>query len=693
MVSGGSSAMDIVGWCSPSWRIRSAHLAPPWQPHCTARSSSAIPRVFGACPNHCQNGQHLSPPRRRLPRPPQLAKIGSPFVRLALPPLTLYSPICAASAATAPRTFPDVRFDAHGELMASCSTDGRIAVHDLQQFTAAVPRAEAAAVAAAEAVADSADDNDLSQQLLESSTAAASSAAFASALAASDGSKHAPSCEPIFRVSTRRAARACRWDPHNPSELLCAFANSHELLCYDLGSNNLHNPSRILRSGKGYQPQHGVSDIVLPPESGYIAAAGRDGQLRVWDVRARSPLVHESTTATRSFTMGVRAQDRRAGAIAALSASPDGMRLYAGTDEGCVLGWDIRSLASTCCVVRASRAIYGGGGGIVGLSHHPSLRQTLLVQLANGAVLVVDGGPMEAVMAVRPPEHQSAHYHNQQLQQQASGEAAGSGGGDAGGGAGGGGGGQPMMMVMGGGSEEANAAAVNDWSVRSRRGAWLPTTTSMHGSGGGGGGSGGGAELVWCCGRSGHPGLSHMRVGHHCSQVTPLTTFATPTPSSVVCVDAHPEGHYLAVGLRENAIGITAPVGHFPTIQAKWVPKEPQFEAEEAAKEGVEEKAREGVMVVAAKGEQQRREGNDDDDEAIEAAIAAQLEEEEEASAAAVADPPLLTLAPPPPPAAQPLAVVVAAQPRPAAAAAAAAAQPPACCRCCLPRRTTRPLS
>ena len=52
--------------------------------------------------------------------------------------------------------------------------------------------------------------------------------------------------------------------------------------------------------------------IALPPHSHSIAAAGRDGRLRVWDLRLAQPLVGQASSATGAWTMGVRAQDRRA---------------------------------------------------------------------------------------------------------------------------------------------------------------------------------------------------------------------------------------------------------------------------------------------------------------------------------------------------------------------------------------------
>ena len=64
-------------------------------------------------------------------------------------------------------------------------------------------------------------------------------------------------------------------------------------------------------------------------------------------------VVMQSMQATSSFTMGVRVQERRAGAINVLTSSPCGTRLYAATDEGVVLGWDTRRLNQTLSVPSA----------------------------------------------------------------------------------------------------------------------------------------------------------------------------------------------------------------------------------------------------------------------------------------------------------------------------------------------------
>ena len=445
----------------------------------------------------------------------------------------------------------DVSFDDSGELLASCSSDGRVVVHHLEQFASGARRAEAAAIAAAERSLD----DDVAVDL----------AVAAAADAAAGKVRHASECEPLFCAATCLTARAARWSPVAPNELIAGFANSNELHVFDLGAADPKTPARLLRSSSTYPSSHGVHDIVLPQASTLVVGAGRDGLLRVWDLRAANTPVLSGPAvlpmkagATAGWTMGTRTQNWRAGATNALVATPDGGRLYAATDEGNIIGWDVRNCASALHVVRVGRALSSGGGceGLVALSHHPTLRHTMVAQLSSGCTVAVDV-ETAAVLAIGGCAEDSLReqWRQQQLQQrrlqQQAGEGESCGGGSSAS--------RGAMSGTGGAASgeldgEIERSPV-DWRVRCRRGAWLS--------------SGGGTrdQPLWCCGRATRTppvGLSHFALSTHCHKLRVVGH--VPTSASVVAVDAHPRGHYLALGMRDNTVGLLAPALHRPTV-------------------------------------------------------------------------------------------------------------------------------
>ena len=457
----------------------------------------------------------------------------------------------------APPYVSDVDFDGSGELLASCSTDGRIAVFQAQQFAATLQAAHAHAERAAEEA--------LALQLASeeraggSAHAAAIQAAAVAAAKAAEVAHHTVACEPLLCISTRQSACATRWSPHARDELVCAYANAHELHVFDLGSATPNRPVRRLRSAKAYAATQGVADVAFPPGGAFPAASGRvvlaggrDGQLRVWDVRAPQPLVAQATTATGGFTLGVRAQDAHAGAIHVLCAAPDGARVYAGTDEGCVVAWDVRALQTTLKVVRVGRALASAARstaeGVVGLSHHPSLRHILCSQLSGGCAILVDAeeGAIRAVRpAPRPPPPDAATLPDSEgLVPLGARAAIGAAGGAAGG-------------------------APPDWRVRTHRGAFLES---------------GGGDVWWCTGLAGTSDLTSLRVRRYCTELSAART--TPTSAPVVAVSAHPQGRLLAVGLRDNSIGLVAPCAHVPALPLR-------------LDEGPAEAAGDGAQIVA----------------------------------------------------------------------------------------------
>ena len=113
-----------------------------------------------------------------------------------------------------------------------------------------------------------------------------------------------------------------------------------------------------------------------------MVAGGRDGALRVWDLRAPGPVVRQSSQSS-AWTMGVKNKDLRAGAIHSITGSLDGKRVHASTAEGCVLTWDVRSLNTPQSMMRVARALTGSTRpfAIDALLPHPTLRNTFAFQV------------------------------------------------------------------------------------------------------------------------------------------------------------------------------------------------------------------------------------------------------------------------------------------------------------------------
>ena len=189
----------------------------------------------------------------------------------------------------------DMRWDAVGELLASCSTSGCVMVHRLEQFSNSL----GAAVAASPA---------------------------------SLSPEHTNACNPIFKASPGASPRAVRWNPNDANQLLCALGQSGELLIYDLGGSRPDRAVRRLRPSA--HAAAGLADAdFLVGERRLVVGGGRDGALRVWDTRAPGPVVRPSSQSN-SWTLGVRTKDLHAGAINSVAGAADGRRIFAATQEG-----------------------------------------------------------------------------------------------------------------------------------------------------------------------------------------------------------------------------------------------------------------------------------------------------------------------------------------------------------------------
>ena len=459
----------------------------------------------------------------------------------------------------------DMDFDRTGELLASCSTDGRIAVHQTQQFEVTVRAAEEAAVSTSEAALEAAldqggllpqgEDPGLGRQASgrQAEAEAAASAAAAATLAAASSARHSVCCEPLLTISTRLNARAARWSPKRPDDIVCGFANSHELHVFDLASPTPQRAVRVLRSGASYGVQQGVNDVAFLPEASMVIAGGRDGQLRVWDERTPQALLRQSVTTTGGWTLGTRAQSCRAGAINTLAVSADERRICAGTEEGCILVWDARVLNATLGVVRVGPAVAGraGGEGIVAMSHHPGLRHTLCAQLASGLLVAVNADAA-TVLAVRrpaaplaspaaPPPLPTTTLAGSASATSSAADAPATGALH-----------QSLLAAAGVSAAASSAAPVSDWRVNRRRGAWMG---GVH------------SDAWWWTGVVGTSGLTGVVLDYSCTQLA--SRAVVPTSNPVAAVAAHPRSNYLALGLQDNSIAFLAPCAHLPTAPTR----------------------------------------------------------------------------------------------------------------------------
>ena len=217
----------------------------------------------------------------------------------------------------------DARFDhPRGDLLASCSSSGSLMIHRLEQFSNSMGTANAAAPA-------------------------------------SLPPEHSSACNPIFIATPQQSPRAVRWNPNNNNQLLCALAQSGEVLLYDLGGSRPERPVRRFRSNAS---NASLADAdFLMGERRLVVGGGRDGALRVWDARAPGPVVRQSSQSN-SWTLGVRTKDLHAGAINAVAGAADGAHVYAATQEGCVLTWDVRALNApqSCTHVASAVGAYSG---------------------------------------------------------------------------------------------------------------------------------------------------------------------------------------------------------------------------------------------------------------------------------------------------------------------------------------------
>ena len=415
----------------------------------------------------------------------------------------------------------DMRWDAVGELLASCSTSGCVMVHRLEQFSNSL----GAAVAAAPA---------------------------------SLSPEHTNACNPIFKASPGHSPRAVRWNPNDANQLLCALGQTGELLIYDLGCSRPDRAVRRLRPSA--QAAAGLADAdFLVGERRLVVGGGRDGALRVWDTRAPGPVVRPSSQST-GWTLGVRTKDLHAGAINSVAGAADGRRIFAATQEGCVLTWDVRALNAPQSCLHVASAVGAFSGSSVPYAAecvlpHPSLPTTVAVTLSSGWLGLVDveGGAHGQGAVLSPAGLCADDAIGVPYEAGAAGGAGGAGTGIVGEG------GAPpgsyaqqshshsaVHAALFGAVVEVPRYAAPDARVRLRRPAWLF-----------------GGEWL-CCARPLTAHASMVRLDGQGSRLEAAHSMALSSP--LVVAAAHPRGHFVAVGLADNSVGVCMPL---PTRRAR----------------------------------------------------------------------------------------------------------------------------
>lgn len=166
------------------------------------------------------------------------------------------------SLGASPSTFvSDVRFDAVGELLATCSSNGEICVHQHEQLLCGAM--------------------------------------------GNDASRARVHCEPLCTLRTQKVARTVRWNPSNQNEIMAAYADSSDLHAFDLAAACPERPKYLLRS----KVEGGVNDALFMSDGSTVVAGGRDGLLRLWDVRMAGTCgIVRQSQATHRWTLGLKTE-------------------------------------------------------------------------------------------------------------------------------------------------------------------------------------------------------------------------------------------------------------------------------------------------------------------------------------------------------------------------------------------------
>ncbi|GAQ81105.1 hypothetical protein KFL_000710100 [Klebsormidium nitens] len=141
---------------------------------------------------------------------------------------------------------------------------------------------------------------------------------------------------PLVSLSTRLRLEKISWNPADENQVAVCASGTANLFIFDLSVVS-NEPKELLTakppSNVGFTSFNrlGLCDLAFSRGQKYrIAAAGQDGRMYLWDSRSgRKP----------TTSIGVPGLQ---GALTSLQFSQDEQVLYAGSEGGCIHGWDLR---------------------------------------------------------------------------------------------------------------------------------------------------------------------------------------------------------------------------------------------------------------------------------------------------------------------------------------------------------------
>lgn len=141
-------------------------------------------------------------------------------------------------------------------------------------------------------------------------------------------------------VTIESGGRACAlaWDARDDNRLHVAMLSAHQVHTYDLERCG-DRPTSVLASWPGVDG--GLVDVVAVPQTALVAASNLHGMVQLWDARASLKPICRATLAGRS-------------PVRCLAAHPSGLCLFAGSDDGSLATWDVRSMALAPAPLRVS---------------------------------------------------------------------------------------------------------------------------------------------------------------------------------------------------------------------------------------------------------------------------------------------------------------------------------------------------